>query len=155
MDVGLLHTDGFRDQMDMGRGVRPVEAGVDPFYQRPHEKNPLVPKHLRRPVKERTPKDGAVLFALKENIDELREEVDYLSADSLDYHAYNTGGHKMTVQEFADIVREEFDGLVTVDHDAGKSTLVADVSHQRAKEEFGYDIRPIREPFNEHADKIR
>lgn len=111
MNVGLLYTDGFRDLMDMGRGVRPVEAGVDPFYQRPHEIDPLVPRYLRRPVKERVLEDGTVLFDIEENIDDLREEIDYLVEQGVDaiavclLHGYKHPEHERQVKE---VVKEMY-----------------------------------------------
>jgi N-methylhydantoinase A len=103
--VGLLYTDGFRDLMDMGRGVRPVESAVDPYYQRPHEENPIVPRYLRRPVKERILEDGTVLFDIEENIGDLEAELDYLVDEGVDavavclMHGYKYPRHERRVKE--------------------------------------------------------
>lgn len=103
--VGLLHTDGFRDLMDMGRGVRPVESAVNPYYQRPHEVDPIVPRYLRRPVKERILEDGTVVFDIEDNIDDLRDEIDYLVENGVDsiavclMHGYKHTEHEERVRE--------------------------------------------------------
>jgi N-methylhydantoinase A len=56
--VGLLCTEGFRDSLELRRGSR-VENGD--LFQRPPP--PLVPRHLRLPVRERMNAQGEVLRA--------------------------------------------------------------------------------------------
>jgi len=111
--VGLLHTDGFRDLMDMGRGVRPPDDAVNPHYQRPHEVNPIVPRYLRRPVKERILEDGSVLFDLEENIDDLRGEINYLLKQDVDVivvclmHGYKYSEHEERVKEEVEAITSD------------------------------------------------
>lgn len=53
--VGLLVTQGFRDVLELRRGDR--DDPYDLFWRAPE---PLVPRHLRRPVAERVRADGAI-----------------------------------------------------------------------------------------------
>jgi len=57
--TGLLTTRGFRDALQMRRGVREVM-----YDNRWHPPPPVVPRHLRLPVTERVDATGAVLTAL-------------------------------------------------------------------------------------------
>lgn len=110
--VGLLCTDGFRDLMDKGRGWRPVAATVDPRYLRPHEARPLVPRRLRRGIKERLLADGTPLIPLdEESLEEARAEIRSLKAQGVEsiavafIHAYKFPQHE---QRIRDLMREEF-----------------------------------------------
>lgn len=58
--VGLLCTEGFRDTLEIGRGSRP-----ETFDLTWVPADPLVPRHLRRPVAERIDASGAVVKALQ------------------------------------------------------------------------------------------
>lgn len=69
--VGLLTTAGFRDVLGIGRGARPQLYN---FHYLPTP--PLVPRHLRREVRERMAADGQELVPLDR--DELDREVDLL-----------------------------------------------------------------------------
>ncbi|ESZ23990.1 hydantoinase/oxoprolinase family protein [Mesorhizobium sp. L2C084A000] len=59
--VGLLTTEGFRDSLEIRRGIR-----VDVWDHRAPPPTPLVPRSLRQPILERTSADGAVLRAVDE-----------------------------------------------------------------------------------------
>jgi N-methylhydantoinase A len=59
--IGLLTTRGFRDALQMRRGVR--EQMYDNRYRAPV---PLVPRHLRLPVSERTDAGGSIVEPLAE-----------------------------------------------------------------------------------------
>jgi N-methylhydantoinase A len=59
--VGLLTTRGFRDALQMRRGIR--EQMYDNRY---HPPPPLVPRHLRLPVSERTDAGGSIVAPLAE-----------------------------------------------------------------------------------------
>jgi N-methylhydantoinase A len=59
--VGLLCTEGFRDSLEIRRGSR--SESYDLFWTPP---KPLVPRHLRLPVRERISAAGAVLSAIDE-----------------------------------------------------------------------------------------
>lgn len=73
---------------------------------------------------------------------------------TVEHAAYNTGGHRVTVREVADLVDLEFDGSVSWDTDGDDLGLVADVSHERARDEFGYELTPLREAIRDHAAAV-
>jgi N-methylhydantoinase A len=76
--VGFLTTDGHRDILDMGRVLRPPHALLDPRWRRSFgdAARPLVPRYLRRGIRERITADGGVLFELDE--EQAREELEVL-----------------------------------------------------------------------------
>ncbi|CAM5591085.1 N-methylhydantoinase A [Aquamicrobium terrae] len=57
--VGLLVTEGFRDTLEIRRGLR-----ADVWDHRAPDPQALVPRHLRLPVRERIAADGSVLTPL-------------------------------------------------------------------------------------------
>ncbi|MGW5515235.1 hydantoinase/oxoprolinase family protein [Nocardia africana] len=66
--IGFLATEGHRDILDMGRVWRPAEAILDPRWRRSFgdAARPLIPRYLRRGIRERITADGGVLFELDE-----------------------------------------------------------------------------------------
>jgi N-methylhydantoinase A len=66
--IGFLTTEGHRDMLDRGRVWRPMDAQTDPSWRRPFGDvaRPLVPRYLRRGVRERLLADGSVLVQLDE-----------------------------------------------------------------------------------------
>ena len=76
--IGFLATEGHRDILDMGRVWRPAEAILDPGWRRSFgdAARPLVPRYLRRGIRERITADGQVLFSLDE--DQARAELEVL-----------------------------------------------------------------------------
>lgn len=66
--IGFLATHGHRDILDRGRLWRPFEALTDASWRRgiSDAGRPLVPRYLRRGVRERLTADGAVLVPLDE-----------------------------------------------------------------------------------------
>ena len=66
--IGFLTTEGHRDMLDMGRVWRPAEAILDPSWRRSFgdAARPLVPRYLRRGIRERILAAGSTLFALDE-----------------------------------------------------------------------------------------
>lgn len=94
--VGLVTTSGFRDLIEIGRTQRLVQNSMfNPRFVRPR---PLVPRHLRFEIDERTLASGAVLKApdpedLRIVADELlREKVDSVAVCLL--HSYRTRGNE-------------------------------------------------------------
>jgi N-methylhydantoinase A len=77
--IGFLTTEGHRDILDMGRVLRPPHALLDPRWRRSFgdAARPLVPRYLRRGVRERITADGGVLFELDE--DQARRELEVLA----------------------------------------------------------------------------
>jgi N-methylhydantoinase A len=91
--VGLVTTAGFRDTLELGRGAR--LHIYDWLFTPP---DPLVPRHLRREVKERTAADGVEIVPL--DLEELDREVDLLLGSGADaiaicfLHAYADPRHE-------------------------------------------------------------
>jgi N-methylhydantoinase A len=73
--VGFLGTRGHRDLLDIGRAFREEGHLYDPSWLRPHVTRPIVPRFLRRTVKERILADGSVMWPMDE--DELLRGVSY------------------------------------------------------------------------------
>ncbi len=76
--VAFLTTLGHRDILDIGRTWRPLEALTDPSWRRPFgdAAAPLVPRYLRRGVRERITSSGQVLIPLDE--EQAREQLQVL-----------------------------------------------------------------------------
>jgi N-methylhydantoinase A len=66
--IGFLTTEGHRDILDQGRTWRPAKALLDPRWRRSFgdAARPLVPRYLRRGIRERILASGEVLFELDE-----------------------------------------------------------------------------------------
>lgn len=77
--IGFLATEGHRDILDMGRVWRPADAILDPRWRRSFgdAARPLVPRYLRRGIRERITADGGVLFELDEA--QARQELEVLA----------------------------------------------------------------------------
>jgi N-methylhydantoinase A len=77
--IGFLTTEGHRDILDMGRVLRPPHALLDPRWRRSFgdAARPLVPRYLRRGIRERITADGGVLFELDD--DQARQELQVLA----------------------------------------------------------------------------
>ncbi len=77
--VGFLTTQGHRDTLDIGRAFREEGHLYDASWQRPHVARPIVPRYLRRTVRERIMYDGSVMWPLDEA--ELLGVIDRFKAD--------------------------------------------------------------------------
>jgi N-methylhydantoinase A len=66
--VGFLTTLGHRDLLDGGRVFRPAAALTDPHWRRSFgdAAQPLVPRYLRRGIRERIGADGGIVIGLDE-----------------------------------------------------------------------------------------
>lgn len=102
--TGLLTTEGFRDVLEMRRGVRSRTHLYDNSYVAPP---PLVPRYMRLPVRERVDQAGNVLQELdgedaRSAVGELvRQGVEAIAICLM--HSYANDAHE---QELAAIVRE-------------------------------------------------
>lgn len=76
--TGLLTTEGMRDILDIGRIERPAAGLYDIFVDTPQ---PLVPRYLRREVRERVGADGSVVVPLDEET--ARQEVHFLKEQAV------------------------------------------------------------------------
>jgi N-methylhydantoinase A len=112
--IGFLTTEGHRDILDMGRVWRPAEAILDPGWRRSFgdAARPLVPRYLRRGIRERLTADGGVLFPLDEA--QARAELAVLRRCGVTVvaicliNAYVNGAHEQRLRE---LVREELGDL--------------------------------------------
>src|SRR5689334_17836002 len=107
--VGFLTTEGHRDILDMGRVWRPASAILDPHWRRSFgdASRPLVPRYLRRGIRERITAAGGVLFELDET--QARAELETLRKCGVTgvaiclINAYVNDAHEVRLRE---LVRE-------------------------------------------------
>jgi len=98
--TGLLTTEGMRDVLDIGRIERPDGGLYDIFVDTPQ---PLVPRYLRREVRERVGADGAVVIPLDEET--ARQEVRFLKEQAVESIAvcfifsFRNPAHEQRVRE--------------------------------------------------------
>jgi N-methylhydantoinase A len=106
--TGLLTTHGFRDVLEMRRGVRSRQHLYDNKYVAPR---PLVPRHLRLPVAERVDVTGAERTPL--DVESVRAALTALRRERVEavavcfMHAYANPAHEERVRE---IVEAELPG---------------------------------------------
>ncbi|MBS1676436.1 MAG: hydantoinase/oxoprolinase family protein [Actinobacteria bacterium] len=111
--VGLLATEGHRDTLELARGDRP--DSFDLFWK---AAPPLVPRHLRVPVKERILFDGSVEQALAEDEVEAalvgfeQEGVTAIAVAFL--NAYANPEHELQAERV--LRRAGFEGDITLSH---------------------------------------
>jgi len=100
--TGLITTRGFRDALQMRRGVR--EEMYDNRY---HPPAPIVPRRLRLPVTERVDYEGSIVTPLEGS--DVERAVDHFLAEGIEavaicfLHAHAEGGNE---EKAAAIVRE-------------------------------------------------
>ena len=80
--VGMITTKGFRDSVEMRRGIKNLRGSMFDIFIEPYK--PLVPRYRRLGVEERTLYNGKVLTALNE--DELRAVTRQLHGRRLHRH---------------------------------------------------------------------
>ncbi|HTR73943.1 MAG TPA: hydantoinase/oxoprolinase family protein [Solirubrobacterales bacterium] len=115
--VGLLCTAGHRDILDIGQNWRPADAVTDPRWRRSFGDSmaPLVPRYLRRGVRERVGADGGVVVELDE--EQAREQIRVLGRCDVEgvaiclLNAYVSGAHE---ERLHDLVREELGEAIPV-----------------------------------------
>jgi len=108
--IAFLTTMGHRDILDRGRLGRPITALTDMSWRRgiSDASRPLVPRYLRRGIRERITARGDVLIALDEA--QARHELGVLRRCGIEgvaiclINAYVDGSHERRVR---DLVREE------------------------------------------------
>ena len=115
--VGLLCTAGHRDVLDIGQNWRPAEAVSDPRWRRSFgdAARPLVPRYLRRGVRERIAADGTVFIPL--DVEQARGQIRILGRCAVDgiaiclLNAYVCAAHEETLRE---LVRAELGDVLCV-----------------------------------------
>jgi N-methylhydantoinase A len=106
--IGVLVTEGHRDILDRGSLVRPLEAITDPTWRRNFGDaggRPIVPRYLRRGVKERLTPLGEEFIPLDET--QAREEIELLRRCGVQgvaiclLHAHRNDAHEQRLRELA------------------------------------------------------
>lgn len=123
--VAMIATEGFRDTLAQGTQVRPVEHVTDPGWRRSFGDagRPLVPRYLRRTVRERITATGEVFVPLDE--EHVREQLRVLRRCDVQgvavclLNAYVNDAHERRVRE---LVHEEL-GDVAVSISSEVSSL--------------------------------
>jgi len=103
--AGMITTKGFRDSIEMRRGIKPVDVSLYNLFISPNR--PLIPRSRRIGVEERTLVDGSIMTPLNEQ--EVRNAVNKLQAQGVKsiavcfLHSY---ANPKNEQRAAEIVRE-------------------------------------------------
>jgi N-methylhydantoinase A len=97
--IGFLTTLGHRDVLDMARAWRPAEANTDPGWRRSFGDvtAPIVPRYLRRGIKERLGADGSSVVPLDEEL--ARCNVEGVAICLI--NAYVDGANEVRLRELA------------------------------------------------------
>ncbi|HZZ45923.1 MAG TPA: hydantoinase/oxoprolinase family protein [Pseudonocardia sp.] len=103
--IAFLTTEGHRDMLDMARAWRPPEANTDPRWHRSFGDvtAPIVPRYLRRGIRERVAADGATVIPLDE--DQARAELRILARCGIEgvaiclLNSYVSGKHEQRLRE--------------------------------------------------------
>ncbi|NKQ55564.1 hydantoinase/oxoprolinase family protein [Amycolatopsis sp. K13G38] len=98
--IAFLTTFGHRDMLDMARALRPPEAVTNPHWRRSFSdvSRPIVPRYLRRGIKERLSAAGKVVVPLDEQ--QARHELEVLRRCRVEgvaiclLNAYVDGAHE-------------------------------------------------------------
>jgi N-methylhydantoinase A len=114
--VAFLTTIGHRDVLDKGRVWRPYEALTDASWRRGFgdAARPIIPRYLRRGIRERILADGSVLVPLDE--DQVRHELEILRRCGVKgvaiclLHSWVNPAHEVRLRE---LVEEVLPGLPT------------------------------------------
>ena len=115
--VGMITTMGFRDSIEMRRGIKNLHGSMFDVFIAPYK--PLVPRYLRLGVEERTLYDGKVLTPLNEQ--ELRAAARKLLDDGCTaiaicfLHAYANGENELRAKRIVQDMAPEV--YVTTSHE--------------------------------------
>ncbi len=106
--IGLLATEGFRDAVEIG-----TEHRFDLYDLNIQKPEPLVPRELRRPVRERILADGSIETPLDH--DQVTEEIRVLREAGVEaiavclHHSYRNPAHE---RELGDLISRVAPGMV-------------------------------------------
>ena len=117
--IGFLTTYGHRDVLDAARNWRPLEALTDASWRRSFgdATAPLVPRYLRRGIRERVTADGNVLIELDEG--HVREELERFKRCEVEgiaiclINSYVNREHEQRVRELVQEVLGEIECSVS------------------------------------------
>lgn len=79
---------------------------------------------------------------------------DAVLAEEIEHPLYLTGGHTITARDLADLVESVVGGTVTCDPSADPIELPREVSHERAREAFGFELTPLESAIRQHAAEV-
>lgn len=114
--VGLITTNGFRDVLEIERGNR-----RDVYNFRYHKPKPLVPRYLRREVKERMDSKGNVITALSpEGIDDIIKSFSESGVESVAISLMNSYVNKSHEVEIGKHIERGGFRYVTLSHEIGQ-----------------------------------
>ena len=161
--IAFLATEGHRDVLDRGNVWRPVESLTDPHWRRSFgdAASPIVPRYLRRNIRERILADGHVLIPLDEA--QVLEELEILRTCRVEgvaiclLNAYMYGDHERRVRELVRQVLGDIPCSISCEVSPlakeypRASTTVIDANGDRL------EIRPDARhcPCREHRDGLR
>ncbi|OFZ98704.1 MAG: hypothetical protein A3H35_08125 [Betaproteobacteria bacterium RIFCSPLOWO2_02_FULL_62_17] len=115
--VGMITTKGFRDSIEMRRGIKNLHGSMFDIFIEPYK--PLVPRYLRLGVEERTLYDGELFTPLNE--DELRAAARTLLDDGCTaiaicfLHSYANGDNELRAKRIVQDMAPE--AYVTTSHE--------------------------------------
>jgi len=115
--VGMITTKGFRDSVEMRRGIKNLRGSMFDIFIEPYK--PLVPRYRRLGVEERTLYNGKVLTALNE--DELRAVTRQLMDDGCTaiaicfLHSYANGENELKAKRIVEEMAPDI--YVTTSHE--------------------------------------
>jgi N-methylhydantoinase A len=115
--VGMITTKGFRDSVEMRRGIKNLRGSMFDIFIEPYK--PLVPRYRRLGVEERTLYNGKVLTALNE--DELRAVARQLMDDGCTaiaicfLHSYANGENELKAKRIVEEMAPDI--YVTTSHE--------------------------------------
>ncbi len=108
--IGMITTKGFRDLVEIRRGIKDVRVSMYNFFIPPYE--PLVPRYLRHGVEERTLYTGEVMTPLNEK--ELNKIIKHLKKEQVEsvaicfLHSY---ANPQNEKRAAEICSQKMDGV--------------------------------------------
>ncbi|MFB6097370.1 MAG: NAD-dependent epimerase/dehydratase family protein [Haloferacaceae archaeon] len=70
------------------------------------------------------------------------------------HHVYNTGGHRLTMRQVADVVAEVTGGTVTCDPDGGRLSFPVEYDYDRARTDLGYELTPFAECVRDYVERV-
>lgn len=115
--VGMITTEGFRDVIEMRRGIKSLHGSIFDQFVEPYE--PIVPRYLRLPVEERIRYTGEIVTPLNEQ--QVREAAQKLTEEGCEaiaicfLSAYVNSEHERQAKEIVKAVAPN--AYITTSHE--------------------------------------
>jgi len=115
--AGMITTKGFRDSIEMRRGIKPVDVSLYNLFIPPNR--PLIPRSRRIGVEERTLCDGRILTSLNEQ--DVADSVKKLKAQGVQsiavcfLHSYANPAHERRAAEICRVIAPDI--FVSTSHE--------------------------------------